>query len=197
MPRAYRSDLRGSQAEETRRRVLQVAAELFARDGYASTSVRQLATAAGVSVNTLYAIGGKTELFRQALALVMDDNPENALLVDHPDLLAAFEDPTPERVLTVSAELVVGANARGAQLWAAFEEGARGDADLAAAYEQENANMRRLVRKGLVRMIDSGVCPPQANLDRTADLIWAANHPATYNLLVRQAGWAHKDFQQC
>jgi AcrR family transcriptional regulator len=198
MPRAYRSTLRGQQAEQTRRRILQVAGEKFAREGYAATSVRQLAIAAGVSVNTLYAIGGKPEIFLAALVAVMDDNAEGTRLIDRSEMSGPFETgvPTLEQALASIAEVITAANARAATLWAAFEEAANTDADLAAAYEQETARMREDGHRGLERLVDAGLCPAPTDPSRTVDLLWIAGHPRTYDLLVRRARWAQADFQQ-
>ena len=54
--RSYDSPLRREQAEETRRRILHAAQELFERDGYTAASMRAIAEAAGVSLKTLYLV---------------------------------------------------------------------------------------------------------------------------------------------
>ncbi|HST85767.1 MAG TPA: TetR/AcrR family transcriptional regulator [Kineosporiaceae bacterium] len=198
MARAYRSALRGQQADRTRRRILQVAGEKFARDGYAATSVRQLAIEAGVSVNTLYAIGGKPEIFLAALVEVMDDNPEGARLIDRADVTGVLETGLPalEQVLMVLAEVITAANARAAKLWVAFEEAANTDADLAAAYQQETAKMRADGHRQVERLVSAGLCSAPADPARTVDLMWIAGHPRNYDLLVRWAEWTPADFQQ-
>lgn len=61
--RAYRSRLRADQAQETRRRVLEAALQLFVERGYAGTTVAAVADQAGVSPETIYlALGGKRGL---------------------------------------------------------------------------------------------------------------------------------------
>jgi AcrR family transcriptional regulator len=61
--RAYRSRLRADQAQETRRRVLEAALQLFVERGYAGTTVTAVADHAGVSPETIYlALGGKRGL---------------------------------------------------------------------------------------------------------------------------------------
>lgn len=52
--RPYKSEQRARQAEATRRRILDMAADLFARDGYAAVSMAQIARQAEVSVANLY-----------------------------------------------------------------------------------------------------------------------------------------------
>lgn len=66
-PRTYRSELRQQQAEQTRSRVAAAAAELFAADGYARTTVAKIAAAAGVSSETVQGLGPKAALFIAAI----------------------------------------------------------------------------------------------------------------------------------
>src|SRR5262245_62208584 len=61
--RPYRSRLRADQAQQTRRRVLESALQLFVDRGYAGTTVAAVADHAGVSPETIYlSLGGKRGL---------------------------------------------------------------------------------------------------------------------------------------
>ena len=61
--RPYRSERRREQAEQTRGRILDAAAELFVAGGFAGTSVAAIAGRAGVSAETVYqAFGSKPAL---------------------------------------------------------------------------------------------------------------------------------------
>lgn len=68
--RAYRSDLRRQQAEQTRERIVSAAAELFAADGYARTTLAKIAAAAGVSAETVQGHGPKAALMVAAVEYV-------------------------------------------------------------------------------------------------------------------------------
>lgn len=62
---------RAVQAEQTRREILHAARGRFARDGYAATSLKDIATDAGVSVQTLYdSVGSKADLVRRLNDLI-------------------------------------------------------------------------------------------------------------------------------
>lgn len=78
------------QAEQTRRDILGAARRRFAAQGYAATTIKDVAADAGVSVQTVYdSVGGKPELVRQlndlidaeagigeiAAGLFVDDDP--------------------------------------------------------------------------------------------------------------------------
>ena len=75
--RDYHSPLRAGQADETRRKVLTAAQELFVARGYAGTTVTAVAEAAGVSPDTIYAsLGGKSGLLEGVLSVTRSD-PED------------------------------------------------------------------------------------------------------------------------
>ena len=65
--RSYRSDLRKQQAEQTRIRIVTAAAELFAAEGYARTTLAKIAAAAGVSAETVQGHGPKAALMIAAI----------------------------------------------------------------------------------------------------------------------------------
>ena len=52
--RPYRAGVRAEQASATRTRIAEAAADLFAREGYAATTVAAVADVAGVSAQTVY-----------------------------------------------------------------------------------------------------------------------------------------------
>ena len=71
--RRYSSPLRADQAEQTRRRILASAFDLFATGGYAGTTIAAVADDAGVSPETIYqAFGGKRGLLEGAIAMAID-----------------------------------------------------------------------------------------------------------------------------
>ena len=68
--RTYHSKLRAEQTEATRRRILDAARLLFARQGYQGATMEQLAEEAGVAIQTVYAaFGSKHNL---AVAVIND-----------------------------------------------------------------------------------------------------------------------------
>ncbi|HEY6794106.1 MAG TPA: helix-turn-helix domain-containing protein, partial [Kineosporiaceae bacterium] len=79
--RRYDATGRRVSAERTRAAVLHAARDLFARRGYAGTSVVEIARAAGVSVDTLYAsVGRKPQLLLAVhdMQLAEGDTPVEA-----------------------------------------------------------------------------------------------------------------------
>ena len=70
--RPYNSPLRAEQADQTRQRILTAAHDLFLERGYAGTKVQDVATAAGVSPDTIYvSLGGKKGLLEGVWAMAV------------------------------------------------------------------------------------------------------------------------------
>lgn len=66
--RPYHSQVRQRQAEETRRRILAAAGELFASRGYAATTLEAIAETALVSPKTIAAVfGSKRALLAEVI----------------------------------------------------------------------------------------------------------------------------------
>ena len=74
-----------AEAELLGERILEIATELFLRDGYGSTSIEAIAQAAGMSKRTFYArYAGKPELFAAVVGRIVDQirpPPDVPLLV--------------------------------------------------------------------------------------------------------------------
>jgi AcrR family transcriptional regulator len=70
--RSYSSPLRADQAEQTRRRILASAFGLFAKGGYAGTTIAAVARDAGVSPETIYlTFGDKRALLAGAIEMAI------------------------------------------------------------------------------------------------------------------------------
>ena len=148
-PRRYRSDLRQHQAAETRRRVVEAALDLFGRHGFAPTTFSDVASRAGVSIQTVQKHGPKTALLRAAVELaafgvegetdLFDTDLGRALLqIDDPDILA-------EAV----GQSMLAINGPTAAVWTAFVGVANADPGLRAFHLEFLGLVRGQVRSFL------------------------------------------------
>jgi len=194
--RAYSSPLRDRQAAETRRRVLEAAAVCFGEHGYAGTTLRDIARAASVSLDTVRAQGAKTSLFLAAfdLALVGEDQALPLREQPAPQLREAFAARTLEDLLPALCAFLAESNRRSAKLWWAFAGAATSESDLAQAYTAKMDVMRAEGISNLRWMISNGMLDAPANLQELADELWLIAHVAQYHLLVTQAGWSQKRY---
>jgi AcrR family transcriptional regulator len=182
--RPYESPRRQKQAAETRRAILVAARQLFADQGYAATSLADVARRADVSVPTLYAsVGSKAQI---GLALVPFVNEE----VDMPALDAAQEAAStgPELIRAI-AHLVRQLNERAGDLIRTSTSMALVEPDLAAVLnagrsyhrEGQRVNIQRLIRLGALRRdLDPAVA---------AAILSTMTAYEVFALYVEQEGW--------
>jgi AcrR family transcriptional regulator len=81
--RRYRSTLRAEQATLTRERILGAAKALFVERGYASATIAAVATAAGISQETVYGVfGGKRGLLEAVIDAEIVLRPEQDVALE-------------------------------------------------------------------------------------------------------------------
>jgi AcrR family transcriptional regulator len=186
--RTYRSPRRALQAQQTRAAVLAACRSLFAVHGWAATGVRDVAAAAEVSVETVYAtLGGKVALLTAALdgAVAGDDEP--IPLSERPAFLAMGEGGFDERV-TAAAALITDIHVRTIGLQRALREGAGGEPALAELLTTQEENRRTSTGLGIALVLGRPVD------DRERDLFWAQTSPEVYDALVNRSGWSTEDY---
>src|SRR6476620_11598448 len=87
--RSYSSAVRQEQAVQTRTRILDAAGDLFAANGYARTTVRAIADAANVAVDTVYAVfGTKARVLTALIDLRLAPAAGVANVMDRPEAQA-------------------------------------------------------------------------------------------------------------
>ena len=96
--RRYDSSRRRQQAQENRRRVLDAAHELFVDQGYGATTIAEVAVAAGVAVETVYAaFRTKLTVLRRAWDVAVGGDEDDVRLLDRPELPPFSPSPTSPR----------------------------------------------------------------------------------------------------
>lgn len=188
--REYHSPLRRSQAEQTRAAVLYAATRLFSEHGWAGTGVRDIATEAGVSVETVYAaVGTKAQVLKQALdvAIVGDDEPVD--LTARPEFQTMSTGDLRTRV-AAAAELSATVNERTVGLLRALREAAAREPALAARLEEARSGHRATVRAGATLIAGRAVEGTEA------DGLWAVLSPEMFELLTGSAGWSMQQYRR-
>jgi AcrR family transcriptional regulator len=187
--RTYDSPRRRATAERTRAAVFEAATDMFARQGWAATGMRDIAREANVSVETVYATArSKSELLLRVIdvAIVGDDEP--VPLAQRPEFVAVGIGDRQARVEAV-ARLLTGLNRRVARLDRTFAHAAAGDADLAARLAETRERQRSTYRDGLTLVLEREPAPA------LVDGLWALGSAEVYLLLVESSGWTPEQYQ--
>ena len=191
-PRTYDNSRRAEQARATRRRIVDAARELLLAQGYAATTIPQVAKAAGVSSETVQkGFGTKAALAKAVydVTLVGDDEP--VPLRDRPEFQAVIAETDPVRKL--AAYGVVGRMLweRLGPLMAVLMQGAQaGEPDLVAFV----ATVRRESYTGASGLVGDlaarGVLRPDLSVEQARDELWLLIQPEPWLLLLNERGWS-------
>src|SRR6476646_822700 len=185
--RGYRSELRATQAQDTRRRIVTAAAELFVATGFGATTVDAIAAAAGVSRKTVFtAAGGKVELLSLALDWAIAGDDEPIAVVDRPEVEALLRLRDPAALIDV----------RVAELFVAMEAAANLDPAARAVFDTSNDQRHQ----GATVIVDAiaSLGGLRRGLRRAAavDIAWLLSDQVLYRRLVGGRGWTGARFEK-
>lgn len=188
---------RARQAKETRRRIVEAAADLYVREGYSATSISAIAQRAGVAVPTVYAtMGGKANILRAVVDLTVRGDDEATTLASRADWQAIERQPDPREQLALFAHLHRRICDREAAVFAQLEAAAGADPEatqLLAEHDQRRYETQRRLARDLRRRkkLEPGLSAREAT-----DVIWTLASERTYLALVRQRGWKAEKYER-
>jgi AcrR family transcriptional regulator len=186
--RRYSSPLRAAQAGQTRLAIIAAATRLFAQNGWSGTGMREVARAAQVSVETVYAnFGSKGALLREALdvAVVGDDEP--VPLSDRPEFRALAEGDARARA-QAAGRLLAALHRRTAALYRVLQHAAVADAEMAGLLRKNHADERAQVRDGVIAVARREVTETEV------DAMFAVLSNDVYLLLTETTGWSDDQY---
>lgn len=165
------------------------ARELFIANGWAGTGMREVATAAGVALETVYShFSSKKGLLRAVIdeSAVGDDEP--VPLAQRPEFVAMGEGSRSAR-FRAGARVVSAIHERTAGIAKLLRDGARADADVAEML-QATRERQRLDTGAAVGLL---LGRPATADER--DGAWALTSPEVYLLLVEGSGWTTAQYE--
>jgi AcrR family transcriptional regulator len=169
--------------------VLAAAGRLFAERGWAATGMRDVAAAAGVAVETVYAnFGSKADLLLASVDAAVVGDAEEVALADRPEF-AALGVGTPSARASAAARLTLSIQRRTAGLHKALTQAAGADAEMAGRRRADEERRRITVEQGAVLVAGRPVTA------RERDGLWAALSAEVYELLTDLSGWSDEDYQ--
>lgn len=181
---------------ETRRLLLEAAAEEFAQNGYLGTTVGNIAARASVSVQTLYsAWGSKLALLRAFLERALTGLPDGISTghgVDAHLTLTAEADPA--AVIASIASLYRRVVERAALGWQLYRDAAAADSEVAADWHRFQT-LRHETFQRVVARIPMSILRPGLSREQAVDSAWALLSPDTYDLFVRHRGYTLDQYE--
>lgn len=189
--RSYDASRRKLGAEATRRAIVQAARELFHEKGYAGTSMKDIASQAGVSVDTVYAsTGKKPELFRMLIesAISGDDQAVPAERRDYVKAVRAAAGA--EEKLRIYVDAICEIHQRLAPLLVALQAAAPSDPSLNRIWDQISERRAKNMELFARDLLTTDELRTDLSLQDVSDSIWATNSPELFLMLTARRGWS-------
>jgi AcrR family transcriptional regulator len=194
--RRYDSSRRQEQARRTRRRVLEAAREQFLRSGWAGTTVRGVAAAAGVSLPTVeQAFGTKARLLAEVVDVAIAGDDEPVAVLDRPAATAAAQAGTATEFLDQVAVLLTGGQQRSARLGLVVEEAAATDPALGPLAEQRRQQRAGTAQWNTDQLLARAPLRPGTDRAHAVDAVWVLMDPAVYCRLTGDRGWSPEAYR--
>jgi AcrR family transcriptional regulator len=181
--RPYRSPLRVRRAAETREALLTAAEQLFVTKGWTATGMREVATAAGVATETLYAhFSSKRALLRAVVDVAVVGDSQPVAVAERPEFIAMGRGRHVDRA-AAAGRLLAGIYSRTGPIARVIREAAASDDEMGDELRATRDRQRRDVAVALELMMGREPTPSER------DGVWALTSPEVYLLLVEESGW--------
>jgi AcrR family transcriptional regulator len=192
--RRYHAPIRTEQAAQTRRRVLQAAAEAFTERGWAGATVADIARAAGVTPQAVHlSVGSKSALLIGAVRhAVGGDQPDLPLIDREPFRQAYLADADVHQRATAFAAGTSQVYGRAGRLFLVLAQTATADPELSALWDRARAARLQDCR----RLLDLTGRRRRVTRDRLTDLLFVQSGPGVYSDLVGERGWSNHAYQR-
>ena len=193
--RPYDSTHRQAQARQTRAAILEAARTRFLERGYATTTIGDIASAVGVSVETVYkAFANKAGLLKAVfdVAIVGDDAP---IPFQQREMVARIRaEPDGRKKLEIYGNDYAQRAERAVPVQLLAREAAASDPGARAVLDELNQERLSGMTAFSQHLHESKVLRRGVRAADALDVLWLFTAPETYERLVIERGWTSKRF---
>jgi len=193
--RRYDSSGRRERARQTRDQIVGAAEDLFLSGGYAATTITAIASAAHVSVETIYkGFGGKPGLVRAIVERALAG--QGPLPAEQRSDHIRDTEPDPRLILTAWGAFTAEIAPRAAPILLLARDAAATDPEIAALLDEISAARLERMTLNARGLADAGHLRRGIPLEQAADILWTYSSPELYELLVTRRRWPAERYGQ-
>ena len=172
-------------AAETRREILRAARQLFARRGFAGTSVQQIAEEAGVAVQTIYSsVGPKSALVLALIGLIDEEAGIPALIAE------VARETDPRQLIATGVHLTRQLNERCGDILGVLFSAGPAEPDAAAVVAEGMRRHDQGASDAARRLAALGALAPGMTPERAGAVITLMTSPSSWQHLTQRSGWS-------
>ena len=185
------SATRTERAQRTRKRVIEAATRLFVEHGYATTTMRAIADAAGVSVPTVELLfGTKAQLLHVVIDVAVAGDDEPLPVLSRAWAVDARSAPDLADFLSIVAQVLAEAQARSAGVMLAAYEAAASDPDIQLLIMDRESQRERTATWIMNGVVDRAGLRPGLDKAGAIDTVWMLMDPVIFHRLIRNRSWS-------
>jgi len=186
--RTYSSPVRQEQAERTRERIVEAAADLFVAEGYARATIRAIAERAGVAADTVYAVFGNKA---RVLTAVIDSRlapAGEANVTDRPESLAVRDAPDQREQIRLFAREIASILGRVRPVYEILRTASSAEPAMAKVHAEMDGYRLQNMRRFVSWIAANG--PLRVDDERASEIVWLLASPDVAGMLLNGLGWS-------
>jgi AcrR family transcriptional regulator len=192
---AYKSPLREEAARRTRHAIVEAARRVLAERGYAAMTMADVAKAANVALDTVYASVGRKPVLVALLVETAITGTDQVQAAEERSYVRAIRAATTAREkLSLYAGALADIHPRLAPIANAVHAAARSEPELAKVWtsiaERRAKNMRLFAED----LAATGELRKGLDVAEVADVVWTTGSPEMWLLLVRDRRWTSAEY---
>ena len=193
--RRYDSSRRRELAERTRALVLDAAHRLFLERGFAAATMPDIASAAGVSVQTIYKVfGNKPGLAKAVFDVAIAGDDEPVPMVERASLARVRDEPDPRKKLQRYGEHLAAVAPRHVPIQLVILAAAATDPEAGKVWQQLQDERLRGMTMFAKSLHAEGQLRAGVSLAEARDVLWTYNSAELFQLLVVERRWSAKRY---
>jgi AcrR family transcriptional regulator len=191
--RQYDSSRRKEQARQTQRAVLRAAHDLFVEQGYGRTTIADIARAAGVSAETIYArFKNKATLLHRVWDVTIGGDDEDVVFHERPEIMAIRAEPDLAKRFMMHARMST-ATARRMTPFRLAVQAAVGS-EPAAADMLAEMDRQRLAGMTVMAAESAKTGQLAVSEEQCRDVVWAMTDGSLWHAFVNGRGWSDEEY---
>jgi AcrR family transcriptional regulator len=191
--RRYDSSRRKAAARATAAAILAAAHDLFVERGYGRTTIADIAAAAGVAPETIYAtIGNKPTLLRRVWDVTIGGDDDDIPFHERPEIRAIRDEPDLALRFRMHAAMYTRTARRTAPFLLALAGAAA--AEPTAAEMLTEVSQQRLVGMSVMACDAAATGRLAVSEEVCRDIVWSMTDGTLWHRLVNERGWTDEEF---
>jgi len=188
---------RAEQALATRRRIIDQAGKLLVEQGYAATTLDQIAAAGGVAVQTVYFhFRNKATVLKEVVDVLAVGDDEPVPMLDRPWVQRAYDEDDPRRAVAIWTRAGRSIFERIAPIMKIVRDAAGSDPEMAAQWQANQQQTHLAQREFARRLASRHALRPHLSADRAADILFCMQSIEVYLKATTECGWTPSQWQR-